>query len=710
MEDIKKLIKDVIKFDTLDKGTRASGKRYEAVAKKYDEEDLKAFSNNRFNRYIAKLLGDEEGVRKSYVLSREIGKSLLDNDRTEDTLRHIFLGGNVKSPIGSFLIDKREWLEGKPRKPPEGQIPKENYVDENNNKYGRALREMYPNDEDFDREALKAAFALYQGKEPPEIEGLKPILSTGENYFNYNEMTQKPIGLKPNTNEMAKGGTVMNKQMQMAFMEDGGLQDDGMDRDPVSGNKVPSGSLAKEVRDDIPAQLSEGEYVVPADVVRFFGLKFFEDLRMQAKIGLQTMEKTGRIGGQPIEEPDMIEPDANISPEDEQLIIAMTGMNKGGVIKAAEGVDVAAGETDTMANVLKDYSFVGSSLFEPIPAAKGVVSTRNYYHPDGRVQAVRFDTNGNVLAEDAQFVQEPWSSTPPSQKATQEITQQSFDAFEGMSDAEKRKLQGLPEDPSTVKSSVDLANKFKEQGGQVVFDNFGQPVKMSTTNYSALITSYNRLKGIGGIETFRDYYYLPFNTKIKLAPYEIQSQFQGKESVNSDAVGKIVGDAKDGLPENIIKLMQGVGSYVGNLLRPEGYVSPEQKEGAKVKLSEFISGEDMAKPVTPTTYEDVAKLAKEDPKAYTAKVQEAQDKGVFDDQSKSTFTPDVGKPFKDTAPEITKKQDDAVKAYQEDKVKAYLSKGPGSQMFKGQGGRNTGGLVSKPKTKTKTKKILGKKT
>ena len=504
---------------------------------------------------------------------------------------------------------------------------------------------------------------------------------------------------------------MLGKQTEMAFMQEGGgLRDDGMKRDPVSGNDIPSGSLAEEVRDDIPAMLSDGEYVVPADVVRFFGVKFFEDLRMQAKIGLQTMEKTGRIGGQPIEEPDMIEPDANISPEDEQLIIAMTGMNKGGVIKAAEGVDVASGETDTMANVLKDYSFVGSSLFEPIPAAKGVVSTRNYYHPDGRVQAVRFDTNGNVLAEDAQFVQEPWSSTPPSQKATQEITQQSFDAFEGMSDAEKRKLQGLPEDPSTVKSSVDLANKFKEQGGQVVFDNFGQPVKMSTTNYSALITSYNRLKGIGGIETFRDYYYLPFNTKIKLAPYEIQSQFQGKESVNSDAVGKIVGDAKDGLPENIIKLMQGVGSYVGNLLRPEGYVSPEQKEGAKVKLSEFISGEDMAKPVTPTTYEDVAKLAKEDPKAYTAKVQEAQDKGVFDDQSKSTFTPDVGKPFKDTAPEITKKQDDAVKAYQEDKVKAYLSKGPGSQMFKGQGGRNTGGLVSKPKTKTKTKKILGKKT
>jgi hypothetical protein len=97
-----------------------------------------------------------------------------------------------------------------------------------------------------------------------------------------------------------KGGTVMNKQMEMAFMQQGGLKDDGMRKDPVSGNEVPSGSMAKEVRDDIPAQLSEGEYVVPADVVRFFGVKYFEDLRNKAKDGLNKMDKDGRIGGEPV--------------------------------------------------------------------------------------------------------------------------------------------------------------------------------------------------------------------------------------------------------------------------------------------------------------------------------------------------------------------------------------------------------------------------
>ena len=91
----------------------------------------------------------------------------------------------------------------------------------------------------------------------------------------------------------------MNRQMSM--FEEGGIADDGMDRDPVSGNEIPSGSLASEVRDDIPAQLSEGEYVVPADVVRYFGVKVFEDMRMEAKMGLQQMEQDGRIGGEPVE-------------------------------------------------------------------------------------------------------------------------------------------------------------------------------------------------------------------------------------------------------------------------------------------------------------------------------------------------------------------------------------------------------------------------
>jgi len=127
----------------------------------------------------------------------------------------------------------------------------------------------------------------------------------------------------------------MQEQMEMILRE-GGIRDDGLNVDPVSGNEIPSGSLAEEVRDDIPAQLSGGEYVVPADVVRFFGVKYFEDLRMQAKLGLQDMERNGRIGGEPVEPQQEMAQNTNqgITEADLQALEAMmtTGAYEGGLM------------------------------------------------------------------------------------------------------------------------------------------------------------------------------------------------------------------------------------------------------------------------------------------------------------------------------------------------------------------------------------------
>ena len=114
----------------------------------------------------------------------------------------------------------------------------------------------------------------------------------------------------------------------MSMFEEGGIADDGMNRDPISGNEIPSGSLASEVRDDIPAQLSEGEYVVPADVVRYFGVKVFEDMRMEAKMGLQQMEQDGRIGGEPVE-PNKAMTEADLAGLEEMM---RTGVANGGLM------------------------------------------------------------------------------------------------------------------------------------------------------------------------------------------------------------------------------------------------------------------------------------------------------------------------------------------------------------------------------------------
>ncbi len=86
----------------------------------------------------------------------------------------------------------------------------------------------------------------------------------------------------------------LSKQMEM--FEQGGLKDEGGMVDEVSGNDVPPGSTREEVRDDIPAQLSEGEFVFPADVVRYIGLEKLMMLRQQAKQGLKQMEAMGQMG------------------------------------------------------------------------------------------------------------------------------------------------------------------------------------------------------------------------------------------------------------------------------------------------------------------------------------------------------------------------------------------------------------------------------
>ena len=82
----------------------------------------------------------------------------------------------------------------------------------------------------------------------------------------------------------------------MELFEDGGLKDEGGMTEPESGNAVPSGSSRKEVADDIPAMLSEGEFVFPADVTRYIGLDKLMNIRQDAKMGLAKMEEMGQMG------------------------------------------------------------------------------------------------------------------------------------------------------------------------------------------------------------------------------------------------------------------------------------------------------------------------------------------------------------------------------------------------------------------------------
>jgi len=85
-------------------------------------------------------------------------------------------------------------------------------------------------------------------------------------------------------------------------------------KDPVSGNPVPVGADEDNVRDDIPAMISEGEYVLPADVVKYHGLKGILDFQNEARQGLMSMAMTGLIQNV---DPTMDEEDAEDEEDDE---------------------------------------------------------------------------------------------------------------------------------------------------------------------------------------------------------------------------------------------------------------------------------------------------------------------------------------------------------------------------------------------------------
>ena len=202
------------------------------------------------------------------------------------------------------------------------------------------------------------------------------------------------------------------KQMEM-LLQEGGIADDGTTVDPVSGNQVPPGSMAEEVRDDVPAQLSEGEYVVPADVTRYYGVKFFEDLRNEAKQGMGQMEADGRIGGEPVSQTMDNQAGGALTPEElamlQEMGMAVGGMvpppqavgnsveyNKGGsVLYADDGTDVSASSAATSeinpyaaqftqqmgANFSPGYSLDTIGPGYDMPMAQS--STVMLYSPDG---------------------------------------------------------------------------------------------------------------------------------------------------------------------------------------------------------------------------------------------------------------------------------------------------------------------------------------
>jgi hypothetical protein len=198
--------------------------------------------------------------------------------------------------------------------------------------------------------------------------------------YNSGGSNSSQIRQETNPREFNEGGLAMERQMN-TMMAEGGIKDSGMNRDPISGNEIPAGSLAKEVRDDVDAKLSEGEYVVPADVVRYFGVNYFEKLRQKAKAGLEEMDRDGRIGGDPVGAP---MGDMNDDLSDEEMF-ALNEMFKGGMVSGyAPGGDVTANQSQLPANEFQ----LPPSIFAPATPTAPVATPTTLYGTSGDVMVL----------------------------------------------------------------------------------------------------------------------------------------------------------------------------------------------------------------------------------------------------------------------------------------------------------------------------------
>lgn len=138
--------------------------------------------------------------------------------------------------------------------------------------------------------------------------------------------------------------------------------------DEVSGNPIPIGSSAENVRDDIPANLSEDEYVLPAHVVKWHGLKHIMEMQSEAEMGLMSMEMSGLIHEVYEEEPDSEgseDTEVQASDDSEQEEAEAEGETSEEIPSEMMDVEVAAVEVD---DHLEDEDEEIYPMSQPLPA------------------------------------------------------------------------------------------------------------------------------------------------------------------------------------------------------------------------------------------------------------------------------------------------------------------------------------------------------
>ena len=136
----------------------------------------------------------------------------------------------------------------------------------------------------------------------------------------------------------------------------GGMMDGIMGYDEVSGNPIPIGSHAENVRDDIDAKLSTDEYVLPAHVVKWHGLKHIQMMQSEAEMGLMSMQMSGLIQHAEMSEAEVVE-DEEIDQPEEDIDIEVATVEVDDLLDDEEAYEEEASSTSKLPGMLKKQKY-----------------------------------------------------------------------------------------------------------------------------------------------------------------------------------------------------------------------------------------------------------------------------------------------------------------------------------------------------------------
>ena len=260
----------------------------ESIREGLKTPEIEEVESPDIDQEMDRLLRDTSTMdeRERAMLTSGMDPELLDDDppKTEDDLRDAskedleapFIVGtaeedNRDAALGGdnlFKFDEGEDEDMQPMSFPEEQ--RDTTID------------PFTEDDNLERERFSR-----QTEDEPEDSGdfsfFRSLFTNEDTDTDFFADEAQPLGGEADPNE------------DVARFNEGGTADfDGKKEEDDEGDPPP---LAKpeEVADDIPAMLSEGEYVLPANVVRYLGLERIMDMHRQVLSEIQQMEDLGMI-------------------------------------------------------------------------------------------------------------------------------------------------------------------------------------------------------------------------------------------------------------------------------------------------------------------------------------------------------------------------------------------------------------------------------